>query len=56
MQVQSMPDKQLVRLYISGDEHALSELITRHRDKIYTSILFTVKERLWQKTSSRHLW
>lgn len=44
MQVQSMPDKKLVRLYMSGDESALEVLINRHRDKIFTSIMFTVKE------------
>jgi RNA polymerase sigma factor (sigma-70 family) len=44
MQVQSMPDKQLVKMYIAGDESALEVLINRHKEKIYSSIQFTVKD------------
>ncbi|KRP08970.1 MAG: RNA polymerase subunit sigma-24 [Sphingobacteriales bacterium BACL12 MAG-120813-bin55] len=44
MQVQSMPDKKLVKMYVSGDESALEVLINRHRDKIYSSVYFTVKD------------
>ena len=30
-----LPDAVLVKNYISGDESALSDLITRHQSKIY---------------------
>lgn len=44
MQIQTMPDKKLVKLYMSGSEDALEVLINRHKDKIYTSIHFMVKD------------
>lgn len=44
MQSQPVSDKRLVKLYLSGNEEALQALIARHKDKIYTSILFTVKD------------
>ncbi len=44
MSLQSMPDKKLVKLYISGNENALEVLINRYKDKIYTSIHFMVKD------------
>lgn len=37
-------DKVLIKNYISGDKSALSTLITRHKDKVYTSILMFVKD------------
>ncbi|MFT7589615.1 MAG: RNA polymerase sigma factor (sigma-70 family) [Limisphaerales bacterium] len=45
MQVSVQSDKELIRSYISGQESALEFLITRHKDKVYTSILFLVKEQ-----------
>lgn len=41
---QSLTDKKLVKMYISGNENALQTLISRHKDKIYSSIYFTVKD------------
>ena len=38
-------DKQLVNNYLAGDNSALSTLVTRHKDKIYSSILMFVKEQ-----------
>ncbi|HEX7367829.1 MAG TPA: sigma-70 family RNA polymerase sigma factor [Pelobium sp.] len=37
-------DQELVHLYIKGNESALSELITRHKSRIYTSIYLLVKD------------
>jgi RNA polymerase sigma-70 factor (ECF subfamily) len=37
-------DQQLVSLYINGNEEALSQLVTRHKSKIYTSIYLLVKD------------
>ncbi|MBE7176392.1 MAG: sigma-70 family RNA polymerase sigma factor [Mucilaginibacter polytrichastri] len=37
-------DKELVRLYVSGKEGALEELIRRYQSKIYTSIYLLVKD------------
>src|SRR5690242_7632458 len=38
-------DQQLIHLYRKGDEAALSELISRHKDKIFTSIVLLVKDQ-----------
>ena len=38
-------DQQLVHLYIDGNSDALSTLVTRYKDKIYTSIYLLVKDK-----------
>ncbi|RLD51499.1 MAG: RNA polymerase subunit sigma-24 [Bacteroidetes bacterium] len=38
-----LKDKELVKNFISGDSHALETLINRHKDRVYTYILFIVK-------------
>ncbi len=38
-------DKDLVHLYVSGDESAIATLLSRHKSKIYTSIYLLVKDR-----------
>lgn len=38
-------DQQLICLYQRGDESALAELIARHKDKIFTSIVLLVKDQ-----------
>jgi RNA polymerase sigma-70 factor (ECF subfamily) len=45
MQIKSLDDRQLVRLYLSGNERAFEELLNRHKNKIYTSIYLFVKEK-----------
>ncbi|TAH01685.1 MAG: sigma-70 family RNA polymerase sigma factor [Sphingobacteriales bacterium] len=37
-------DQDLVNLYLKGNEEALSQLVTRHKSKIYTSIYLLVKD------------
>ncbi len=37
-------DQYLVNLYLKGNEEALSQLVTRHKTKIYTSIYLLVKD------------
>ena len=37
-------DKTLVKMYMAGDDIALAELIRRHKDKVFTSILLFVKD------------
>lgn len=44
MQVDVLTDKQLIGRYLAGDETALEQLIERHKEKVYTSILFLVKD------------
>jgi RNA polymerase sigma factor (sigma-70 family) len=44
MQLQSLPDKKLIRLYKAGNEAALEVLINRYKDKIYSYIFFKVKD------------
>ena len=45
MQIKSLDDRQLVRLYLNGNERAFEELLNRHKNKIYTSIYLFVKEK-----------
>ena len=41
----NLTDQQLVHLYVNGDAEALSALVTRYKDKIYTSIYLLVKDK-----------
>lgn len=50
-----MSDQELVQAYIQGDQSAIEKLINRHRSKVYTYILLTIKnqqlaEDLFQET------
>src|SRR3979409_2794434 len=38
-------DHELIHLFIDGNLDALEALIIRHKDKLYTSILFLVKDK-----------
>jgi RNA polymerase sigma-70 factor (ECF subfamily) len=38
-------DSQLIQAYYGGDSLALEELINRHKDRVYTSIFFLVKDK-----------
>ena len=38
-------DHELIHQFRDGDLHALKALIIRHKDKLYTSILFLVKDK-----------
>jgi RNA polymerase sigma factor (sigma-70 family) len=40
-----MNDQQIVRMYMDGDANALSVIVTRYKDKIFTSIYLLVKDR-----------
>jgi RNA polymerase sigma factor (sigma-70 family) len=40
-----LSDQQIVNMYINGDTAAFSTLITRYKDKIFTSIYLLVKDR-----------
>ncbi len=39
-----MNDKELVKLYINGEESALEVLITRHKERVYTAIYLFVRD------------
>lgn len=41
----NLTDQQLVQLYLDGDSNALSALVVRYKDKIYTSIYLLVKDK-----------
>ncbi|MCU7548010.1 sigma-70 family RNA polymerase sigma factor [Chitinophagaceae bacterium LB-8] len=41
----SLNDHELVNSFVAGNINALETLILRHKDKIYTSILFLVKDQ-----------
>jgi RNA polymerase sigma factor (sigma-70 family) len=40
-----LTDQEIIKIYIAGDANALSPLITRYKDKIFTSIYLLVKDR-----------
>lgn len=40
-----LSDQQLIRLFKKGEEPALEELINRHKEKIFTSIVLLVKDQ-----------
>ncbi len=41
----SLTDQQLVHMYVEGNADALSTLVSRYKDKIYTSIYLLVKDK-----------
>jgi RNA polymerase sigma-70 factor (ECF subfamily) len=41
----NLPDQQLIHLYLDGDAEALSSLVNRYKDKIFTSIYLLVKDK-----------
>lgn len=41
----TLTDPQLIHLYLDGDSEALSILVERYKDKIYTSIYLLVKDK-----------
>tara|TARA_Y100000385_G_scaffold291930_1_gene374153 strand:- start:21538 stop:22125 length:588 start_codon:yes stop_codon:yes gene_type:complete len=44
MNVQSLSEKDLINGYLKGNEKAFEVLLTRHKNKIYTSIYLFVKD------------
>lgn len=44
MHTTQVQDQELVRNYINGNEEALSELVTRHQQKVFTYIRMLVKD------------
>jgi len=44
MKVTPLNDQQLIAEYLNGNERAFETLLTRHKEKIYTSIYLFVKE------------
>src|SRR5438045_8619261 len=42
---QSMTDKDLVGLFQQGEQHAFEELLRRHKDRIFSTIFFLVRDR-----------
>ena len=41
----NLTDQQLIHMYMDGDAEALSTLVYRYKDKIYTSIYLLVKDK-----------
>ena len=40
----NLTDQQLITLFVNGDTNALEELIKKHKDRIFTSIVILVKD------------
>jgi RNA polymerase sigma factor (sigma-70 family) len=45
MKVSTLTDQELIAQYLCGDEKAFEELLTRHQQKIYTTIYLFVKNQ-----------
>jgi RNA polymerase sigma factor (sigma-70 family) len=45
MSIQVLNDNELVQLYIDGNEESLAVLLTRHKRKIFSSIVIVVKDQ-----------
>jgi RNA polymerase sigma factor (sigma-70 family) len=45
MRTQIKTDQELVQNYLAGNQAALEQLINRHKDKVYTSILMFTKDQ-----------
>lgn len=45
MQVMPLNDQQLIAQYLEGNERAFETLLSRHKEKIYTSIYLFVKDQ-----------
>jgi RNA polymerase sigma-70 factor (ECF subfamily) len=45
MKLQSLSDRELVSIYIQGNEKSLEELINRHRSRVYSYIFITIKNK-----------
>jgi len=41
----NLTDQQLIQLFINGDASALEDLINKHKDRIFTSIVILVKDK-----------
>src|SRR5437764_4243960 len=44
-QLSRLSDQALINLFNTGNVHALEVLVLRHKDKLYTSIFFLVKDK-----------
>jgi RNA polymerase sigma-70 factor (ECF subfamily) len=44
MRSNQLPDQELVHQYISGNENALSDLVTRHQQRVFTYVRMLVKD------------
>ncbi len=45
MRSTSLNDSQLLSAYVKGNEEAFAELVERHKDRVFTTILLIVKDR-----------
>ena len=43
--ISNLNDQQLIQLFVNGDATALEDLINRHKDRIFTSIVILVKDK-----------
>lgn len=43
--VQNVSDQEMIQQYLDGDSEALSSLVARYKDKIFTSIFLLVKDK-----------
>ena len=45
MRVSALSDQELIRLYVEGDEICFEELVSRHKDRLFTYLVLLLKDR-----------
>ncbi|MGB0918482.1 MAG: sigma-70 family RNA polymerase sigma factor [Flavobacteriales bacterium] len=45
MRVSALSDQELIRLYVQGDEICFEELVSRHKDRLFTYLVLLLKDR-----------
>jgi len=45
MRVSALSDQELIRLYVKGDELCFEELVSRHKDRLFTYLVLLLKDR-----------
>lgn len=45
MRIHALSDQELIRLYIGGNEDCFEELVSRHKDRLFTYLVLLLKDR-----------
>lgn len=45
MRVSALSDQELIRLYVQGEEICFEELVSRHKDRLFTYLILMLKDR-----------
>lgn len=45
MRITALSDQELIRLYVEGNEDCFEELVSRHKDRLFTYLVLLLKDR-----------